>query len=67
MRLTPRASSRVIAVRKKGMVDRGQVQHGAESEGKMEDEVFIIRSNARVDTWPVSSQKGRSASRMSTT
>lgn len=25
------------------MVDRGQVQHGAESEGKMEDEVFIIR------------------------
>ena len=49
------------------MVDRGQVQHGAESEGKMEDEVFIIRSNARVDTWPVSSQKGRSASRMSTT
>ena len=30
------------------MVDRGQVQHGAESEGKMEDEVFFIRSNARV-------------------
>ena len=26
------------------MVDRGQVQHGAESKGKMEDEVFLIRS-----------------------
>ena len=49
------------------MVDTGQVQHGGESEGKMEDEVSIIRSNARVDNWPVSPQKGRSASRMSTT
>jgi hypothetical protein len=39
VRLTPRASSKVIAVRREGMVDRGQVQYGAESEGKMKDEV----------------------------
>lgn len=57
----------MIAVRRGGMVDRGQVQHGAESEGKVEDEVFIIRSNARVDNWPLPSQEGSSASRMSTT
>ena len=49
------------------MVDRGQVQHGAESEGKTEDEVFIIRSNARVDSWPLSSQEGSSESGVSAT
>ena len=41
------------------MVDGGQVQHGAESEGKMEDEVFIIRSNARIDNWPLSGSHHR--------
>lgn len=46
------------------MVDRGQGQHGAESEGKMEEEVFSIRSYARVDNWPLSSQERRSASRV---
>ena len=55
----------MIAVRREGMVDRGQVQHGAESEGKMEDEVFILRSNARVDNWPLSSQEGSSVSGVS--
>lgn len=37
--LVLRASSKVIAVRREGMVprvDRGQVQHGAESEGQDE-------------------------------
>ena len=33
--LMPRASRKVIGVRREGMVDRGQVQPGAESEGKM--------------------------------
>lgn len=49
----------MIAVRREGMVDGGQVQHGAESEGKMEDEVFIIRSNARIDNWPLSGSHHR--------
>ena len=32
-----RTSSKEIAARGEGMVDRGQVQNGAESEGKMRD------------------------------
>ena len=54
----------MVAVRREGMVDRSQVQHGAESEGKNEDEVFFIRSNARVDNQPLSSQEGSSTSRV---
>ena len=49
------------------MVDRGQVQHVAESVGKREDEGFIRQFNARVANWHLSSQEGSSASGVSAT